>query len=337
VFRQGETVANPQVLLVSTGGTISSKFDPAKGYSPALTGADFLADFPALRELADIEIIQPCNVLSFALSPVTVMQIVSAAKEKVMQEGFAGVVVTQGTATLEETSYLADLLWDVDAPLVFTGSMLNSSERDWDGPRNIMNSVMVAISTEARGKGVTICLGGEIHAARDATKIHKTSLAPLASLNTGPLGMVINKRDVVFHRAPLRRKTFHAQTLEMAIDIIKVGIGDDARLLDASIASGARAIVLEAFPGGGGVTPEIMAAVRRARLRDFIFVMAPRSPIGSSLSGAGGGCGPFDLRQCGVITAGDLTATKARIVLMIALPLTGNLDQLRDTFREIAP
>jgi L-asparaginase len=135
----------------------------------------------------------------------------------------------------------------------------------------------------------------------------------------------------------LKRKTFPAKTLETAVDIIKVGIGDNARLLDASIASGARAIVLEAFPGGGGVTHEIMAAVKRARAKDFIFVMAPRSPIGSSLSGASGGCGPFDLRQSGVITAGDLAAIKARIVLMVALPLTGNLDQLRETFREIAP
>jgi L-asparaginase len=330
-------VTKPKVLLISTGGTISSKFDPAKGYSPALTGADFLSDFPALREFAEIEAIQPCNVLSFALSPETVMQIVGTARQKVLHEGFVGIVVTQGTATLEESSYLADLLWDVEAPLVFTGSMLNSSERDWDGPRNIMNSVVVAISAEARGKGAMICLGGEVHAARDATKIHKTSLAPLASLNTGPLGMVINKREVVFYRTPLKRKTFPAKTLETAVDIIKVGIGDNARLLDASIASGARAIVLEAFPGGGGVTPEIMAAVKRARAKDFIFVMTPRSPIGSSLSGASGGCGPFNLRQSGVITAGDLASIKARIVLMVALPLTGNLDQLRETFREIAP
>jgi L-asparaginase len=331
-------VSKPKVLLISTGGTISSKFDPAKGYSPALTGADFLAEFPIFGEFADIDVMQPCNVLSFALAPATIMQIVDTAKQKVAQEGFAGVVVTQGTATLEESSYLADLLWDVDAPLVFTGSMLNSSERDWDGPKNIMNSVIVAASAEARGKGAMICLGGEVHAARDATKIHKTSLAPLASLNTGPLGMVINKRDVVFHRAPLRRKTFKANTLEMAVDIIKVGIGEDSRLLDASIASGARAIVLEAFPGGGGVTPEMMVSVKKARARDFIFVMAPRSPIGSAaLAGASGGCGPFDLRQCGVIPAGDLAALKARIVLMVVLPLITNAEQVRNIFSEIAP
>jgi len=319
-------VTKPKVLLISTGGTISSKFDPAKGYSPALTGADFLADFPVIGEFADIEIMQPCNVLSFALSPATIMQFVESAKQKVTQEGFAGVVVTQGTATLEESSYLADLLWDVDAPLVFTGSMLNSSERDWDGPKNIMNSVIVAASPEARGKGAMICLGGEVHAARDATKIHKTSLAPLASLNTGPLGVVINKREVVFHRAPLRRKTFKATTLEMAVDIIKVGIGEDSRLLDASIA------------GGGGVTPEMMVSVKKARARDFIFVMAPRSPIGSAaLAGASGGCGPFDLRQCGVIPAGDLASTKARIVLMVVMPLVGNAEQVRNIFSEIAP
>jgi L-asparaginase len=265
------------------------------------------------------------------------MEIVEQAKSKVNDDGFDGVVITQGTATLEESSYLADLLWDSDAPLVFTGSMLNSSEPDWDGPKNVMNSVLVAASPDARGKGAMICLGGEIHAARDATKVHKTSLAPLVSFNTGPLGMVINKKDVVFHRAPLKRKTFPAKSLETQVDIIKVAMGEDSRLLEAAIHSGARAIVLEAFPGGGGVTPEIMAAVKQARTKGFVFVMAPRSPIGSALSGASGGCGPFDLRQCGVITAGDLSSIKARIILMITLPLVKDIEQLRQIFWAIAP
>lgn len=326
-----------KILLISTGGTISSKFDPAKGYSPALSGADILSACPQITEIADIEVIQPCNVLSFALTPAKIMEITAVAKQKLTEEEFLGAVVTQGTATLEETSFLADLLWDLDAPLIFTGSMLNSSERDWDGPRNVLNSVITAASPAARRKGVMVCLGGEIHAARDVSKIHKTSLSPLISFNTGPLGLVVNGSCAVFYRAPLMRQTFPARTLESRVDVITVGIGDDGRLLDASISSGARAIVLQAFPGGGGVTPEVMASVRRARMDDFAFVLTARSPMGSSLSGSSGGSGPFDLRQCGVIPAGDLTAIKARILLMVALPLTTNTEELRRVFAEVAP
>lgn len=327
----------PKLLLISTGGTIASKFVEGKGYAPVLGGDDFLDPYPELAAIAEIDSIQPCNVLSFALTPAQIMEVVSIAREKVAKESYEGVIITQGTATLEETSYLADLWWDREEPLVFTGSMLNASERDWDGPRNLLCAALIASGKDARGKGVMITLGGEIHAARDALKIHKTGLAPLVSYNAGPLGLVLNKKEVVFHRAPLRRKTFPVKTPETKVDLIKVALGCDARLLRASIDSGAKAIVLEALPGGGGVTPEIMEVVREAGNRGFIFVMSPRSPIGSVSSVASGGCGPFDLRQCGVINAGDLAAVKARILLMAALPHVNSREELARIFKEIAP
>jgi L-asparaginase len=330
-------VGKPRVLLVSTGGTVASRFEEGKGYSPAVKGDDILRDFPEVHEAAEIEAVQCGNVLSFALYPDTVMKIVRMVSEKLKKEDFHGAVITQGTATMEESAYLADLLWDLEKPLVFTGSMFSSSEKDWDGPRNILNAVLVAASPLARNKGAMVCVGGEIHAARDVVKMHKSSLVPYASLNAGPLGMFVNKRDIIFNRAPLLRKVFLTDKLENRVDIIKVAMGSDARLLDASIKSGAKAIVLESLPGGGGVTPEIMAAVRNARNDGFIFAMTPRSPLGSALSVAGGGCGPWDLRQCGVITAGDLPSVKARIIFMVTLPLGKDFKELMQIFHEIAP
>jgi L-asparaginase len=327
----------PKILLISTGGTIASRFVKGKGYSPALGGDDFLGMYPELADLAEIDVIQPCNVLSFALTPLQILDIVNIAREKIARKRFEGVIVTQGTATMEETSYLADLLWDLAEPLIFTGSMLNSSERDWDGPRNILNAVLIAVSKDAREKGAMVTLGGEIHAARDVVKIHKTALAPLVSYNTGPLGFVLNRKEVVFHRTPLRRMVFPVNTLETKVDLIKVVMGGDAGLLKASIANGARGIVLEALPGGGGVTPEIMEVVREARKGGVIFVMSPRSPLGSAKSAAGGGCGPFDLMNCGVINAGDLAAVKARVLLMAALPFANSQEELARIFKEIAP
>lgn len=327
----------PKVLFVSTGGTISSRYEEGKGYSSFLKGDDILCELPEIHGAVEIESVQYCNVLSFALSPEIIMGIVTFVKQRLKDDDFLGAVIAQGTATMEEAAYLADLLWDQDKPLVFTGSMFNSSERDWDGPRNILNSILVASSPLAKNKGVMICLGGEIHAARDAVKMHKSSPVPIVSLNAGPLGMVVNKGSVIFNRIPLLRKCFSPADLETTVDIIKVALGSDARLINASIKTGAKAIVLEALPGGGGVTPQIMAAVKKARRKGFIFVMTPRSPLGSALSNASGGCGPWDLRQCGVITAGDLSSVKARVVLMVTLPLVRDLEELSQIFREIAP
>lgn len=327
----------PKVLIVSTGGTISSKYDNEKGYSPAVTAQELSSSLDGIEKFADVESMQFCNVLSFALQPLQILELVNIIKTKISDENYAGAVITQGTATMEETSFLADLLWDIDKPLVFTGAMLNASERDWDGARNILNSVLVAADTAARNKGVLVCMAGEIHAARDVSKIHKTSLNTFVSLNTGPLGVIANNR-VIFYRSPILRKVFASITrLETNVEIIKVSLGTSSKLMNLLVCNGYKGIVLEGFPGGGGVTPEIMSCVKETQYKDIAFVLTPRSPMGTSISRASGGCGPWDLRQCGVINGGDLTSVKARILLMVTLPLINDKSQLETIFSEIAP
>ena len=327
----------PKVLIISTGGTISSKYDNEKGYSPAVSVQELCSSLFGIENLAEIESIQFCNVLSFALEPNQILDLVNIIRAKIYEGDYAGVVITQGTATMEETSYLADLLWDIDQPLVFTGAMLNASERDWDGARNIFNSVLVAADPMAKNKGALVCMGGEIHAARDVSKVHKSSLNAFVSLNSGPLGMVSNNK-VVFYRNPVLRKVFAlVSRLETGTEIIKVSLGAGSKLIDLLVANDYKGIVLEGFPGGGGVTPEIMNSVIKAQDKGVVFVLTPRSPMGSVVSRASGGCGPWDLRQCGVINGGDLTSVKARILLMVALPLVSSKAELEGLFNEAAP
>ncbi|NSW91523.1 MAG: asparaginase [Firmicutes bacterium] len=326
-----------KILIVSTGGTISSKYDGEKGYSPEISAQELGSSLSDIENIVDIEAVQFCNVLSFALEPCHILELVNMIKTKLTEGVYAGAVVTQGTATMEETSYLADLMWDIDKPLVFTGAMLNASEKDWDGARNLHNSVLVAADPRATSKGVLVCMGGEIHAARDVSKIHKTSLNAFVSLNVGFLGMVSNNR-VIFYRDPILRKVFAPiERLETGVEILKVSLGTSSRILDLMISEGYKGIVIESLPGGGGVTPGIMDTVRKAQERDIVFVLTPRSPMGTSVSRASGGCGPWDLRQCGVINGGDLTSVKARILLMVALPLVDSKMELKEIFDEIAP
>lgn len=325
-----------KVLLVSTGGTISSKYENYGAYSPYIEAKDFLEGIPEIFNYAQCDTMQFGNTLSFALTPQKIYELVQTIKETLRNESYCGAVVTQGTATMEETAYLADLLWDLEKPIVFTGAMLNASEKDSDGRRNIINSVITAISKEAIGKGVLVCMAGEIHAAKDVTKLHKTSLKAFYSLNFGPVGIVNNGR-AFFYRTPLKRKVFKPDRIENKIDIIKVSLGIDSRLLNASIQSGAKGIVIESFPGGGGVTPEIADTIKEASKSGIIFVSAPRAPMGSICVMAGGGCGSWDLKHCGVIMGGDLTSIKARILLMVTLPVIKNRKELEDIFLEVAP
>lgn len=327
--------AGPRVLIVSTGGTILSRSTENEGYTPSLTGAELVESLPGLSEHAEVEVLEFSSVLSFALAPETIVDLSRMIRRRLADDKMAGAVVIQGTATMEETAFLADLLHTSDKPVVFTGAMYSASEPDSDGPRNVLYSVMVASSDNARGKGVLVCMNGEVHAARDVVKMHKSGVAAFESPGLGPIGLV-SKRGIVFYRAPLLRRTFDCG-IEPRVDLVKVVLGSDARLLKASVDSGSRGVVIEAFPGNGGVTPGMMTLIEDLRARDFPVVVAPRSIGGRLSAGAGGGCGPADLARCGVILAGDLPAPKARILLMVALAACRTTAEIREVFASLTP
>jgi L-asparaginase len=116
----------------------------------------------------------------------------------------AGAVITHGTATLEETAYMMDLLVDSPKPIVVTGAQRNFDEKDADGPRNILYAIMVAADPASAGRGVMVSVGGEIHAARDAIKVHTYRLTAFTSRDSGKIGEV-SQDGVIYFNRPGRR------------------------------------------------------------------------------------------------------------------------------------
>jgi L-asparaginase/Glu-tRNA(Gln) amidotransferase subunit D len=58
--------ALPKVVVFATGGTISGKYDPAKGgYLPVLSGSDLVAAVPKLKEIAEIQVEQVNAINSY--------------------------------------------------------------------------------------------------------------------------------------------------------------------------------------------------------------------------------------------------------------------------------
>src|SRR5690625_3042624 len=325
-----------KILVISLGGTITSKYNPGQGYDSVLSIKDLLEPYEGKYTKVEIDYCDYSQILSFSLTPKMILEVVTFMRTKVDKDGYDGFVVAQGTSALEETSYLADLIWDKEQPVVFTGAMINASEIDSDGPRNLLDSINVAASKEAHGKGVFVSMAGEIHTARDVMKVHKTSINAFKSLNYGEIGF-IDQNKAIFKRNVADRKAFPIHEINSKVDVIKVCHGSDARLLDAAISSGAKGVVLEALPGGGGVTPGIMECVKKHKDSDVIFVLAPRSTLGSVTSRASGGCGPWDLFQCGVINGGDLPSPKARILLMVLLSKYGKeKDKIGSVFEVMA-
>ena len=229
----------------------------------------------------------------------------------------AGVVVTHGTDTMEETAYLTDLLYAGNKPVVFTGAQRNAAETDTDGPRNLRDAVRVAASPSAGGIGAVVVMGGSIEGSREATKVHTTDPRAFASPGYGPVGTVTDEGVYIFH--PRTRPVNLAQEIEKLprVDLVKLTAGADGAFLRAAREAGAGGIVVEAF-GIGNANHEVLDEVRESVRNDVPVVVASRCPEGrvSPVYGNGGG---YDLREAGAVFGGSLSGQKARLLLMVGL------------------
>jgi len=323
----------PRLATFFTGGTISMRIDPVTGGAvPALSGEEIIALVPGLDLIADFDLINFARLPGPHWTPGRMMELARAVKEKLANEKIAGVVVTHGTDTLEETAYLLDLVLDEEKPVVLVGAMRNSSELSWDGPANLRSAVRVAIDGQARGLGVIVAMSDQLIAAAEVTKTHTESTDTFQSRDFGSLGLV-DKDRVIVTRRPIEREQISTDRIEERVDVIKMYAGADGRFINFAIDDGARGLVIEAL-GRGNVTPAALPAIERAIKAGVPVVLTSRCPRGRVLDtyayeGAG-----RQLRKMGAILGGMLTSASARIKLMLALGAGWNVERVRESFEK---
>lgn len=304
-----------KVVVVSTGGTIAMRPDPASGkLVPAVSG-DELVEMLAWPEAPAIELDDFARVPSFDVHG----ELALALTRRVVDHAVGGTptVVTHGTDTMEESAYLADLLLpDGAAPVVFTGAQRGAEERDADGPRNLRDAITTALEPDAAGRGALVVFAGEIQAAREARKVHTSALRAFASPGYGPLGHV-DAGVARFRRRPQREPRLPAPERLAPVDLIRLHAGSDQRFLRAAVESGARAIVLEGT-GRGNANDQVVEAVREAVAAGVLVAVCSRCTEGrvEPVYGRGGG---RDLADAGAVFGGDLAGPKARVLLQVAL------------------
>lgn len=312
----------PRVVLITTGGTISMWRDEEKGGAvPRLSGQEILATVPGVECVAHVE------VRDFGRYPGPHMTIdrmweLRAAIRDAAGNGADGIVVTHGTDTIEETAYLLDRSLEPATPVALTGAMRNASELSWDGPANLMAAIRVAASREARGRGTMVVMDDRIVQGAEVVKTHTEEFGTFRSPNWGPLG-IVDKGQVLFYRESRRKPTLAPAAPVQPVDLIKVVAGMDSRLLEASLESGARGVVLEAL-GRGNVPPEMIPGIRRWVEAGRPVVLTSRSLRGRVLDTYAYLGGGHELREMGVIFADHLTGQQARIELMLALGRCGD-------------
>lgn len=311
-------MALAKLVIFALGGTIASSAGPGEGATIRISGAELLSGIPQARDLADIEVHGVSMAPSGDLRLADMIGLRSAIG-KAIAAGAAGVVVTQGTDTLEETAYLLDLLTAFEQPIACTGAMRHAGLPGGDGPANLLAAIRVAASPAARGLGAVVVFSDEIHAARHVRKRHATSTATFGSPLTGPLGYVAEDRVRVLLRPNGR---LHIRISDDAADarVAQVGVffDDDGRLIRAVPSLGYQGMVLAAF--GAGHVPSWIAPILGEVSGRIPVVLASRTTAGENLRGTYGYPGSeSDLIARGLIPAGGLDPAHATVLLRLLL------------------
>ncbi len=322
-----------KVGLIFTGGTISMRIDESTGGAvPYLSGNDLIELVPSLKELAEFEIYDFGKYPGPHMTLDLMMQLKNIVKTYIERNDITGVVITHGTDTLEETAYLLDLTINSSKPIVLTGSMKNSSEPDWDGEKNLIDSITVALSENCKDLGVLVCLNGEINAASEVSKIYSDEVESFKSLDFGSLGFV-SKGRVIINRLPRKREYIPSEKIEKDIDIILVHADIGDKFFRFSADSGAKGVVVEAL-GVGNVPPKAYDGIKYIRDKGIPVVLTSRCPAGETMDIYGYyGAGKW-LKKIGVIFADYLNGQKAKIKLGLLLGMGCSDEELKKWFEE---
>ena len=307
-----------RVAIVFTGGTISMGFDPvAGGNVPTLDGAAILAGTPSLESLAEVVPVDhgmtPASHFTFD-DVLGLGRVVQAALD---DAAIDGVVVVQGTDTIEETSFAWDLMLRSPKPVVVTGAMRAPHEAGFDGASNLRDAVAAAVSPALRDAGVVVTLAGTLEPADDVTKVHTTAFTTFGSPNGGTLGRVVDGQ-VALERPRGPRRRLVAGEGAGRVHLLTAGIGSDGGLLDAAVAAGADGIVVAAT-GAGNTSPGWLAAAERAMAAGVVVALASRCPGGAVSTAYAFPGGGATWVRAGAIRAGTLCAIKARVALALGL------------------
>ena len=329
----------PKVRVFATGGSIAGigpdrlDFILYPELGKKLTVAESLARIPEVSSVARVEGEDLLSSGSTAIGPAEWL-LLAWRVQRVLREDqdVAGVVVTHGTATLEETSYFLHLTVHSAKPVVVTGAMRPPTALGTDADLNLLDAVRLAACQDAAGKGVLVVLNNQISSAREVSKSNTYRVDTFRPNELGFLGYVDSDGEVVFYRSPIRKHTldtpFSVDALDALprVDVVYAYAGADGLLVDAVIANGSDGLVLAGF-GGATFPPALLQAGARAVEHGIPVVVASRATAGRVIMTP-------QKQQMGFIVCDNLLPQKARVLLMLGLTVTRDRAQLQRFFEE---
>jgi len=327
----------PCIAFLGTGGTISftgrDSLDTWEymDYGERQSVTEILARFPEVEENAEIVPFNVRQVSSSGIVPDDWLALAAKIREvDATRDDIDGIVVTHGTATLEETAYFLNLTAKTDLPVVVIGAQRPSTGFATDAGSNLLAAVRTAGSAEARGLGVVVLLNEEIQAAREVTKTSTLRLETFKTPDLGMLGYADPDGSVAIYRKPTRPHTtaseFDVSDVDVLprVDIVPSYAGADGTAIEAFIAAGAKALVMATLAPGLPTPPQV-EAVEAAREAGIIIIYSTRAGSGRVLRRA-------TMKRDGIVAADNLNPQKARVLAMLALTRTEDPDEIQRMF-----
>lgn len=313
-------MGSTRVALLGTGGTIAStsgsdgQLVARWSVSQLLEGCEVPAGV-SIEPAADLY-----RINSWDMDPRSMWLLAARIDEVLAGPEVAGIVITHGTDTMEETAFAVDLATSGDKPIVFAAAMRSADSTSADGPRNLSNAVAGAAMPQLRGLGVLVSTSDELHAARWIRKVHTHHVNAFSSPTFGPVATFGPAGRIRLAHRTISRWT---PTWPLDPDVQVVAItpysGFDPRIVRAVVdQTGARGLVLEGF-GLGNLPGTLTSVVGDLTSRGVVVVIASRVLAGGAYPVYGGEGGGARLAQAGAVFAGELPAAKARLLLMYCL------------------
>jgi L-asparaginase len=311
----------PSVVVLATGGTIAgaATTNVQAGYTSGQVGVEqLIAAVPEAKKLANLRGEQISNIGSQDMNDDVWLKLAGRVNALVAMPDVAGVVITHGTDTIEETAYFLNLVIKSKKPVVLTAAMRPATALSADGPLNFYNAVAVAADKDAAGRGVLVVVNDWIHGAASLTKTSTTAVQTFLSPQSGLMGIVAYGKTE-FYRGPIGKHTADSEfsldgvTALPRVDIVMAYENMDGALIDASAAAGAKGIVI-AGVGNGNLTATAVKALTAQVQKGVVCVRASRV-----VTGVVGRNVELDDDKLGFVASLDKNPQKARVLLRLAL------------------
>mgnify|MGYP002378118127 CR=1 FL=1 len=330
--------ALPRIKVLATGGTIAGA-QASQGDAGYTSGKfsveDLIKAVPRLADIADLSGEQIANIGSQTMNHEVWLRLAARCNELLSQSSVDGIVITHGTDTMEETGFFLSLVVKSDKPVVLTGSMRPATAISADGPINLYNAVALAAHPDARGRGPLVVINDTIHFARESQKTHTTRMDAFTSPNRGIAGM-LNTGKVFFYSGNSTPHTVRSEfsvagltvTNLPRVEIIYSHADLGAETIDFLVGRGVKGLVL-AGVGDGNSTDAVIAALEKAARQGVAVVRSSRV-----------GAGVVDRNvevnddKLGFIAGRELNPQKARILLMLGLLQSRDVNRLQELFNK---